>query len=348
MRCKWITTEKINDVVVNVENLEVTFGEKKIIHRVSFNVRRGEIIGFFGISGAGKTTIIRVLTCQISKKNWTGNVGVTNLSPANKKNHSKILSNIGYVPQLEELNLYYDLTPLKNVEIFASCYGMAKKEAKRIAKELFSILDIPEDTWRKSLKKMSGGEKKRVSMAIGLIHKPDILFLDEPTTGVDAAKRYDVLSYLKKLNRRLGTTMFLITHDMEAALIVDRAAILRDGKLLEFDSNSNLISSLPSNGLVARFSIENLNEEKINLIKEFPDASIIKTIRVGNEIVEVLMDEFEKNLPKLIQFMMKKGLNIIAMSRDVAAFRRYFQLRIQEEDERERVILRKEVIIEEV
>ena len=142
--------------------------------------------------------------------------------------------------------------------------------------------------------------------------------------------------------------MFLITHDMEAALIVDRAAILRDGRLLEFDSNSNLISSLPSNGLVARFSIENLNEEKINLIKEFPDASIIKTIRVGNEIVEVLMDEFEKNLPKLIQFMMKKGLNIIAMSRDVAAFRRYFQLRIQEEDERERVMLRKEVIIEEV
>jgi len=338
----------LKEVVVNVENLEVTFGEKKIIHHVSFNVKRGEIIGFFGISGAGKTTIIRVLTCQISKKNWTGNVNVTNLSPRSKKNHTNILSNIGYVPQLEELNLYYDLTPLRNVEVFASCYGMKKKEAQSIAMELFSILDIPEDTWNKPLKKMSGGEKKRVSMAIGLIHKPDILFLDEPTTGVDAAKRYDVLSYLKKLNRRLGTTMFLITHDMEAALIVDRAAILRDGKLLEFDSNSNLVTSLPSNGLVARFSIENLNEEKINIIKRFPNATNIKTIRVGNESLEVLMDDFEKNLSKLIQFMMENGLKINAMSRDVAAFRRYFQLRIQEEEEKERLIRIQQDAIEEV
>lgn len=167
-----------------MENLEVQFGEKKIIHNVSFNVKKGEIIGFFGISGAGKTTIIRVLTCQISKKNWTGDVEVTNLTPRNKRNHAKILSNIGYVPQLEELNLYYDLSPIKNVEVFASCYSMNVKDAKKIAEELFTILDIPEDTWKKPIKKMSGGEKKRVSMAIGLIHQPDVLFLDEPTTYI--------------------------------------------------------------------------------------------------------------------------------------------------------------------
>jgi len=169
--------------VVNVENLHVKFGDKKIIHDVSFNVNEGEIIGFFGISGAGKTTIIRVLTCQINKKNWTGQVEVANLSPAHKKNHSKILSKIGYVPQLEELNLYYDLSPMVNIETFASTYGMNKKRAKKIAEELFVILDIPKDTWNKPLKRMSGGEKKRVSMAIGLIHQPKVLFLDEPTTS---------------------------------------------------------------------------------------------------------------------------------------------------------------------
>jgi len=165
--------------------------------------------------------------------------------------------------------------------------------------------------------------------------------------GVDAAKRYDVLSYLKKLNRKLGTTMFLISHDMEAALIVDRAAILRDGKLLEFDSNSHLISSLPSGGSVARFTIENLNEEKINLIKEFPSAPNIRIIRVGNEVIEVLMDQFEKHLPKLIQFIMEKEIKIISMSKDIAAFRRYFQLRIQEEDEKEKIIRLQENLIEE-
>ncbi len=130
--------------------------------------------------------------------------------------------------------------------------------------------------------------------------------------------------------------MFLITHDMEAALIVDSAAILRDGYLLEFDSNSNLISTLPSDGLVARLTIEDLNEEKINIIKTFPESGNIKIIRVGNEVIEVLMDEFEKNLPKLIQFIMNKEIKINAMSRDVANFRRYFQLRIQEEEEKEK------------
>lgn len=181
-----MNVQEPSNLMVKVENLNVSFGNKQIIHEVSFSVKKGEIIGFFGISGAGKTTIIRVLTCQISKKNWTGNVEVTNLTPANKRNHAKILNNIGYVPQLEELNLYYDLSPIKNVEVFASCYSMNIKDSKKIAKELFGILDIPEDTWKKPLKRMSGGEKKRVSMAIGLIHQPKVLFLDEPTTYIPA------------------------------------------------------------------------------------------------------------------------------------------------------------------
>ncbi|GAG49478.1 unnamed protein product, partial [marine sediment metagenome] len=234
-----------------------------------------------GISGAGKTTIVRVLTCQIEKKNWSGNVLVTSLSPSKRGNHSTILSNIGYVPQLELLNLYFELDPIVNVEIFTSTYGMDKKKAIETAERLFNILDIPKDTWKKRVKKMSGGEKKRLSMAIGLIHHPKVLFLDEPTTGVDASKRYDILSYLKKLNQQLNTTMFIITHDLEAALICDKTAILREGRLLEFDTPQNLINSLPSNGLVARISIENLNQETIKTIQKYP--SIEKVLRVGNE-----------------------------------------------------------------
>ena len=324
-----------NNVMVNVENLNVIFGDNHIVHNVSFKVRKGEIIGLFGISGAGKTTIIRVLTCQIDKKNWNGNVTVTGLSPKEKKNHSKILSNIGYVPQLELLNLYYELTPMKNVEIFTSTYGMDKKEAKKIAEELFSILDIPEDTWNKSVKQMSGGEKKRLSMAIGLIHNPSVLFLDEPTTGVDASKRYEILSYLKKLNQKLKTTMFIITHDLEAALICDKTAILREGRLLEFDNPQELILSLPSEGLVARFTIENLNEKIIQIIYKFEP--IKKILRVGNEVIEVLMDNFEENLPRFIQYLVDNNVNVISMSRDTASFRRFFQIRIQEEEDKEKI-----------
>jgi ABC-2 type transport system ATP-binding protein len=329
--------KELKDLVVDVKDLNVYFGDKQIIHDVSFNVKEGEIIGLFGISGAGKTTIIRVLTCQIPKKNWDGSVKVTDLTPAESKYHSKILSNLGYVPQLEQLNLYYDITPMKNVETFASTYGMSSKEAMRTAEDLFKILDIPEDTWKKPLKKMSGGEKKRVSMALGLIHKPKALFLDEPTTGVDASKRYEILSYLKKLNQQLNTTMFIITHDLEAALICDKAAILRDGRLLEFDTPENLISSLPSKELLARFTIENLTEKKIKVIRKF--VPVEKTIRAGNEVIEIFMIDFEENLPKFIKYMMANGLNVTSMSRDKASFRRYFQLRIQEEEEKERLKL---------
>ena len=338
------TTENSNNTMVLVENLNVIFGNKHIVQDVSFSVEEGEIIGMFGISGAGKTTIIRVLTCQIEKKNWNGNVLVTGLNPSKKGNHSKILSNIGYVPQLELLNLYFELNPMVNVEIFTSTYGMDKKEAKITAEKLFNILDIPQDTWKKRVKKMSGGEKKRLSMAIGLIHKPKVLFLDEPTTGVDASKRYDILSYLKKLNQQLNTTMFIITHDLEAALICDKTAILREGKLLEFDTPQKLINSLPSNGLVARISIENLNQEIVKTIQKYP--SIEKVLRVGNETIEVLMEDFEENLPKLMKFLFENNLNVYSMSRDVANFRRYFQIRIQEEEEKENRIKHSELMSE--
>ncbi len=319
--------------MVNVSNLNVIFGNNHIVHDVSFRVNKGEIIGLFGISGAGKTTIVRVLTCQIDKKHWNGNVEVTGFSPASKKDHPKILGNIGYVPQLEELNLYYELSPLANVEVFTSTYGMNKQKANEIAKELFSILDIPEDTWNKRTKHMSGGEKKRLSMAIGLIHNPNVLFLDEPTTGVDASKRYDILSYLKKLNQHLNTTMFIITHDLEAALICNKTAILKDGKLLEFDTPHKLISSLPSGGLIVRLSIDNLNEKMIKIIQNFEPVK--KILRVGNDVLEVLMNNLEENLSKLIEFLVDNRIKVNSMSRDLATFRRFFQIRINEEEERE-------------
>jgi ABC-2 type transport system ATP-binding protein len=326
--------ENTNEVVVDVQNLNVSFGDAHIIHDVSFQVKKGEIIGLFGISGAGKTTIIRVLTCQIKSKNWNGKVMVTNLDPDKKKNHPEILSRIGYVPQLELLNLYFELSPLVNIETFASNYKMKKDEAKQVAEELFSILDIPEDTWENALKKLSGGEKKRVSMAIGLIHSPEVLFLDEPTTGVDANKRYDILNYLKKLNRKLGTTMFIITHDLEAALICDKTAILREGKLLAFDSPHNLIQTLPSNGLLARLAIKDLTQKKIDIIKDFQYSA--KVSRVGNSEIEVFLENFEENIDPFIEYLFEKELDIISMSRDSANFRRFFQILIEEKEQKER------------
>lgn len=129
--------------------------------------------------------------------------------------------------------------------------------------------------------------------------------------------------------------MFIITHDLEAALICDKTAILREGRLLAFDTPQKLILSLPSEGLIARITIENLNEKLINIIKGFEP--IRNVLRVGNEIVEILMDNFEENLPNLIGFLINNGIKIKSMSRDIASFRRFFQIRIQEEEEKEKI-----------
>ena len=150
---------------------------------------------------------------------------------------------------------------------------------------------------------------------------------------MDASKRYEILSYLKKLNQELRTTMFIITHDLEAALICDKAAILREGRMLDFNSPQTLIHSLPIEGKLARITIENLNEKIIESIKKF--RPIKKILRAGNDMVEIMMEDFDSNLPKLIQFIIDKKVNITGMSRDLASFRRYFQIRVQEEEEKE-------------
>ncbi|MEJ2249797.1 MAG: hypothetical protein P8Y70_04515 [Candidatus Lokiarchaeota archaeon] len=128
--------------------------------------------------------------------------------------------------------------------------------------------------------------------------------------------------------------MFIITHDLEAALVCDRTAILREGRLLEFDSPQNLISSLPGNGLLIRLSIKDFDEEKIEIIRRFSHTQ--KVVRVGNLEVEVFLDNFEKFLPDLMKYLFNNGINVISMSKDLANFRRFFQIRISEEEEKER------------
>ena len=324
----------LQNSLIIVKNLNVKFGKKHVIHDVSFSIQKGEINGFLGISGAGKTTIIRVLTCQIPKKFWRGEVKVSGLDPSKRKNRRNILQKIGYVPQLEELNLYYDLTPIENVKIFASAYGIGGKKAKSIGEKYFKILDVPEDTWFHPVNKMSGGEKKRVSIAIGLIHEPEILFLDEPTTGVDASKRYDILNYLKKVNRQLGTTMVIITHDLEAALICDSTSIIRNGKLLEHDDPDNLINTLPSGGNLVKIVIPRLDRKIIRALSNYPNVQYV--MRGGNEIVEVFMENLKENYPTLLESLLNEEIKVSEVTLERTSFRRYFQLRIQIEEEKEK------------
>ncbi|NMC07610.1 MAG: ABC transporter ATP-binding protein [Candidatus Lokiarchaeota archaeon] len=326
-------TRSDDQASVIVDHLDVSFGKKKVISDVSFKIYKGEINGLLGISGGGKTTIVKVLTCQIPAKQWRGTVRVDGLDPARPKNTPAIMARIGYVPQLEELNLYYELSPLDNVKIFAAAYGIPDARATELAEKYFTILDIPKDTWHHKVETMSGGEKKRVSIAIGLIHDPSLLVLDEPTTGVDASKRYDILNYLKKLNRQLGTTMIIITHDLEAALICDTVSIIRLGKMLEHDTPENLVKSLPSGGHILKLAIPGLDNRGIRAITR--ERGVKHVMRAGNEMVEIFMDDVEHASAGLVERLVAAGMDVTEITRERASFRRFFQLRIQIEEERD-------------
>lgn len=320
-------TDIEKEAVICVSKLSVKFGNNTVVDNVSFKIHRSEINGFLGISGAGKTTIIRVLTCQIAKKHWTGEVLINGLSPDIASNKSKILSRIGYVPQLEEANIYYELTPMQNVEVFGSAFGLDASESKKRAEELFTILDIPADTWNNASEFMSGGEKKRLSVALGMINSPEILFLDEPTTGVDASKRFDILNYLKGINQKFGTTLLIITHDLEAANICDTVAIMASGKLIDFGDPVKFINSLPGEGRIIRLVISGLNEEIIEKINEI--SFVATTSRVGNDTIEVFIYDFDTNYEFLIKTLIGMDIFPQEISQDKASFRRYFQLRVK-------------------
>ncbi|MHA1751834.1 MAG: ABC transporter ATP-binding protein, partial [Candidatus Helarchaeota archaeon] len=290
---------------------------------ISFYCYEGEILGLMGISGAGKTTIVRVLVAQLP--NFTGKVICAGMDV--KKSGIKILQKIGYVPQLESLNLYYNFTALQNVRIFGSMFGLSKKEAIEQGKRIFQVLEIPEDTWKSKVKDMSGGEKKRVSIALGLINNPEVLFLDEPTTGVDASKRFDILNYLRKLNREIKTTMVIVTHDLETSNICDKVVLLRNGQIVDFDTPANLIYKLPSNGEIARLKIDELSNKIIETIQNKDYVKYV--LRVGKNDIEVYLHDINNNIKKLVDQLVDNNILVSSVTRGEASFKRYFQIRMQ-------------------
>jgi len=312
-----------NQKMIDVKELNLHFGKKHVLKDVSFECNKGEILGLMGISGAGKTTIVRVLVAQIP--HFTGKVICAGIDV--KKNGPKVLEKIGYVPQLESLNLYYKFTALQNVRIFGYMFGLDKKQAIEHGKRLFKVLEIPEDTWKSKVKDMSGGEKKRVSIALGLINNPEVLFLDEPTTGVDASKRFDILNYLRKLNQEMETTMVIVTHDLETANICDKVVLLKNGQVVDFDTPTNLIYKLPSRGEIARLKIADLNNDKIEKIQTKDYVQYV--LRVGKNDIEVYLHNIQTNIKKLVDELVDENILVNSITRDIASFKRYFQIRMQ-------------------
>ncbi len=320
-----IGKDKMDDIssdLINVEHLTVRFGKKVVVDDVSFGLKKGQILGIFGRSGAGKSTILKCLTSQLKPTN--GSIQISGIDVLKKR--KELMSSIGYVPQLESESLYEDLSPMLNAFYFGRMQGLSDDEIIERSKQIFNILGLGEEFYNKSVKFLSGGEKKRVSIAVGMIHDPEILILDEPTTGLDAHLKFEVLNYLKELNQKLNISLVLVTHDLETASICDYIVILHGGKVVDFGKVSDLIGSLPSKGNFLRVSIKNLNEKKLATIGGISGVEYF--FRTGIDEVEIFLEDLDNQGSNLINQLYEFGEDINYINSELANFSHYFLIKV--------------------
>jgi len=238
----------MKSLAVNIHDLEFSYPGLSTPFFSNFNleIAEGERFGLFGPNGAGKTTLMNLMTGVLSFSD-----GSIKLLGNEVKKHDKSINKFfGFIPQ--DLSFYQELSPIENLEFFGAWSGLKRQEIKIRTKELLSILGLTEvrDT---PMQKFSGGMKRRVNLAIGVIHNPKILFLDEPTVGVDVQTRVAIINYLKELNKN-GTTLIYTSHQLsEAEDLCDKIALIDEGKIIAHDDLDTLLAQYRQEGLEGLF-----------------------------------------------------------------------------------------------
>ena len=232
--------------VVNIQNVDRSFGKKSILKNITLSIKKGEIFGILGPSGSGKTTLIKLIAGidQSSK----GDVTVFQLSMPN----FTVLPQIGYMGQSDAL--YIDLSGYDNLAFFGALYGLKGKKLKNRIQEVASIVGLDE-ALKKEVNQYSGGMKKRLSLAIAILHKPSLLILDEPTVGIDPVLRKQIWKQFTEMKEQ-GTTIIITTHIMEEAEKCERIGLIREGELIALDTIENLKAKTTS-GKIEELYFEN-------------------------------------------------------------------------------------------
>ncbi len=289
--------------VLSVKNLNKIYKknnqELHALKNLNLDVQQGEIFGLLGPNGAGKTTFINILAGTVIKSSGEINVWGFNLD----ENPRQVRASIGIVPQ--EVNLDPFFNPKETLELHAGLYGIKKKD--RITDSILKLvaLDKQANSYARSL---SGGMKRRLLMAKALVHQPPVLFLDEPTAGVDVELRKNLWENVRSLNKQ-GLTIILTTHYLEEAeKMCDRIGILNNGNLVALDSTKNLLNKIQTKKVFFKLD----KPIKINN-KHFKSLKIISN--VNNEIC-ISYEKNEIKIDEIINLIQKDNIKILDISTD--------------------------------
>jgi ABC-type multidrug transport system ATPase subunit len=280
---------------ISVKHINKLFNQVTAINDVSFEVEEGELFGLIGPDGAGKTTIFRILTTLLFADKGIATVAGFDVV----KDYKEIRSNVGYMPG--RFSLYQDLTVEENLTFFATIFGTTIEENYDLIKDIYIQI---EPFKNRRAGQLSGGMKQKLALSCALIHKPKVLFLDEPTTGVDPVSRKEFWEMLKRLQKK-GITILVSTPYMDEAALCDRIALIQDGKILEIDTPEKIVKHLSK-------TIYDIKANNIyKLLLALKDYKHSYSVYPFGEFVHYTDKRDVLDNQELMQFLKNKGLNNI-------------------------------------
>ena len=287
---------------ISVKNLSKSYGETKAVNDISFSVETGQVFALLGPNGAGKTTTITMLSTLLQPD--TGEITIMGHNLNNAA--AKAKAQLGVIPQ--EIALYEDLSAAENLMFWGKMYGLRGKSLKSRVEEVLEMIGLTE---RKNdrIGKYSGGMKRRVNIGVALLHNPKVLYMDEPTVGIDPQSRRHILDNIKSLNQA-GMTVLYTTHYMEEAEeLADQIAIMDQGKIIAQGSKAELVKTI---GEYERLTIQidSPNETVLGTWKKLPG---VQKISGENGSLHVIVDDSNLILPRLFETAAEKKTRITAV-----------------------------------
>jgi ABC-2 type transport system ATP-binding protein len=309
--------------VVETQDLTKAFGEEVAVQSLNMQVPRGTIFGFIGPSGCGKTTTVRLLTGFYSPTSGTATVLGKDPTNFSKSDQAKI----GYL--IQQFVLYPDLTVWENLNFAASFYGVTPFRRSRLNK-LLDFVELAEHKG-KLARDLSGGMKRRLSLAATLVHNPELLFLDEPTTGIDPILRRKFWDYFKELQEE-GHTLFVTTQYVGEAAYCDLVGVMYEGRLLMVETPSNLRKKAYGGDVIAIKITEGTRFEQRKQLESLPFVHG-KVIIVSDQEVDVIVDDASTAIQALLEWAQEQKLNVETIEEKFLPFDDVFVKIIERETE---------------
>lgn len=285
--------------IITVENLVKKYNSHTAVDGVSFDIQRGEIFGLLGPNGAGKSTIISIMCCLLEPT--AGKIIIEGIDI--QKDSFEVRKIIGIVPQ--EISLYPTLTARENLSFYGQIYGLSGKSLKNrieILLDMVGLTDRADDI----LEGYSGGMKRRINIAVALLHNPKILFLDEPSTGVDPQSRKRIYDTIQELNRE-GMTVLLTTHQMEdAEKLCHRIAIVDKGKLIALDTLEGLLDIVGESDIIHMIA----KEFPVGAVESIDKMDDVQKVSLDRDNMTVQLLHGRESLAHIIDILISSGTHV--------------------------------------